>query len=257
MQSLVAEFQAETGRDIELDASGSLQARFAIEEGHCNLALVARPMTEEIDGDGIQTFPFLIDVGIVVVHRSNPLSTLTLAEVAGIFTTVGGGYASWSDLRDLSAAALGPFDRLLVPARNSLAFQYLRQRSAAGSDFRPSVKRRESNAELFASIESSVGSIGLFRGLIPSGAERVKVLYLSDSERERALSPTAENVFFGDYPLCVPYDLVIRRAELSDVERRFLEFLMRDSSTEIIAEAGFYAAPPAERRGFLMQVGRN
>jgi phosphate transport system substrate-binding protein len=151
----------------------------------------------------------------IIVHRDNPLTALTLAEVADIFS----GRAP----RGLRLCGLAPETALGL---------FMRQRTLAGGGFGKGFKGFPQSRDVVQAVAADPQAIGF------TGAMRampgVKILALAPGPGLPPLALTDETIRSGRYPLD-RYLLIYAREPLEPVVREYLRFVLSREGQEVIA----------------------
>lgn len=152
----------------------------------------------------------------IFVHTSDPLESLTLAEVGGIFS----GRAS----RGLHPSGLEPELALAL---------YLRSRVLVDGGFAADFKGFRQSGEVVRYVSQQPGRIG-FAAAMRSGPG-VKVLPLAVAAGQEPIAPTEENIRAGRYPLD-RYLLIYTRDPLEPWLREYLAFVLSAEGQALIAD---------------------
>lgn len=242
------------GIRLQLQASGSASAPPALVAGTTRLGPMSRAMSDAERRDFIERHgypPVEIEVArdalVVIVHRHNPLTQLSLAELDGIFSATrrcGGGHAitHWREL-----GIERPSGRLALHGRNAASGTYglFRQRALCNGDFRVRLDEHPGSAAVVAAVAASPRAIGYAgRNHLTAG---VRALPLVDADGE-AVRPDPERVRRDDYPLSRTLYLYLNLPPgeaLPGPERAFVELILSPEGQETVAELGFVALPQA------------
>ncbi|MBE0488511.1 MAG: phosphate ABC transporter substrate-binding protein [Halomonas sp.] len=242
---------------LQLQASGSASAPTALIAGTTRLGPMSRPMHEAERAAFMARHgypPLELEVArdalAVVVHRHNPLESLTLAELDALFSdTLRCGAAAsierWSQLGvDL------PGGRISLHGRNvaSGTHDFFRLRGLCGGRFRLDVNEHPGSAAVVAAVAAEPAAIGYagLNHLTPA----VRALARRDSETGEFHAPSAAMVTSGDYPLSRSLYLYVNRRPgeaLPGPERAFLELVLSEAGQTVVEEVGFVPLTPAER----------
>ncbi len=167
------------------------------------------------------------DVLAVCVHPSNPVQTLSRAQLAAIYA---GEIRNWK--------ALGGPDLAIVPysrESSSGTFEFFREHVLRGKDFAPDVRLIAATGTLVQSLAQTPGSIG-YLGVAYLTPE-IKALAISSEEQPAAL-PAQSKAALARYPLARPlyyyYD-----AAFSETVRPFLTFVHSPEGAAVIAKVGY------------------
>lgn len=160
----------------------------------------------------------------IAVHPNNPITDLTMKQVAKIFA---GEITNWQEIggenkeirvitREEGSGTRGVFEDYVL--------ERFRKELTAEAVLRPS--NYKVRAEIIGN-EKSIGYLS-FGYLIPP----VKTVKINGME------PTAENVLADKYPI-VRRLYLITKGEASDLERAFIDFVLSEKGQEIVEEKGF------------------
>ena len=151
----------------------------------------------------------------IIVHRDNPLASLTMAQVADIFS----GRAS----RIMHLYGLAPDTALGL---------FLRDRVLAGSDFPADFKGFRQSRDVVEAVASDPRAIGFTAAVrvLPG----VKMLALAPGPGAPPVALTEENLGAGRYPLD-RFLLIYARQPLAPVVREFLRYVLSREGQAVIA----------------------
>lgn len=151
----------------------------------------------------------------IIVHRDNPLTTLTLAELAEIFS----GRAS----RGLHPCGLRP----------ELALgNFLRERLALGENIGVGFKGFRQSAEVVRCVAADPLAIGF--AAVNRVTPGVKVLAIASDALAAPVALTADNIRAGRYPLD-RFLLIYARQPLDPFVREYLRFVLSREGQGLIA----------------------
>lgn len=227
---------------VEIKAHGSGTGYQGLVNGEAQIAMSSRRIKNdemlmlERFGD-IRSFDtekiIAIDGLAVIVNRSNPIQSLTVDEIARLFS---GEITNWSTLggmdmpisiyaRDDKSGTWDTFKSLV------LAKQYALDKSA---------QRFESNDKLSDTVSSDLGGIG-FVGL--ASVRQAKALEISDGQT-LALEPSPLHVATEDYPLARRLYMYIKPTEDNIAVSNFIDYVQSSSGQEIVTDIGFISQNP-------------
>ena len=222
---------------IEIQAHGSATAFTDLASGQCDIGMASRAIKPDevakLSSFGDMTSPagehvLGLDGIAVIVNRANPVTALTTAQAAGIFS---GEIPDWS--------AMGGSGPIQLYARDDKSGTYdtfktlvLGSRQLAGS-----AKRVEDSRELSDKVASDPSAIG-FVGLPYIGS--TKALAISE-KGTRPLLPNRLTVATEDYPLSRRLYLYTPPNSKNAWVRKFVEFAMSKQGQDVVGENGFVA----------------
>ncbi len=175
----------------------------------------------------------------IIVHQDNPLTSLTMEEVANIFTGRTSG--------DLRPYGLAPETALGL---------FMRERALAGADFSPEFKGLPQSREVVQAVAADPQGIGFTAGMrvIPG----VKTLALAPSAGAAPVEMNEENILAGRYPLD-RYLVVYARQPIEPMVREFLRFALSREGQEVVARGslGYLPLNSAETAEELTKLRNN
>jgi len=244
---------------IEFEGKGSSTAPPALLAGTAQLGPMSRDMkAEEIDriekkyGFKPSAINTALDGLAVYVHKDNPIKQLTLEQVDAMFSkTRRGGYPSdikqWSDID----ASLGTAPISLY-GRNSASgtYGFFKEHALFKGDFKDGVKEQPGSAAVVQGISRDRNAIGYSGiGYATSG---VRAVPIAKSAKDKALSPSYDEVETGKYPISrflFLYILKNPNKPLDPLVKEFLTYVLSYEGQSDVAKEGYYPLSPrlAER----------
>lgn len=90
------------GVTVTYNPTGSGSGIKAVQEGRCDIGLSSRRLKEEEKASGLTETVLAYDGIAIIVHPENPVTDLTMEQIAGIFTgkPAAIGYASLASVKD-------------------------------------------------------------------------------------------------------------------------------------------------------------
>lgn len=226
--------------NIAVTGGGSGTGIAAILSGTCDIAQSSRDLTSEEKakaentGAPIQETVVAYDGIAVVVNTNNPVSQLTLPQLADIFS---GKIQNWKEVGGKDSSFL-----VLSRERNSGTHVFflehvVRRDNAKGpEEFSTSALMMPSSqaiAEEVQTSEESIGYVGL--GYV---TENQKVLAIAKDEQGPWIKPTIETVLNGQYPIARPL-LFLTRGEAKGTLKEFIDFVTGPEGQEIVHALDF------------------
>ncbi|MDY7116167.1 substrate-binding domain-containing protein [Halomonas sp. SSL-5] len=236
------------GVRLQFQASGSASAPAALAAGTTRLGAMSRPMNEVERGTFIERHgypPVELEVArdalAVIVHRHNPLKSLSRRELDAIFSESRRCGAERPIERWSQLGVTLPGDRIVLHGRNvaSGTHDLFRMRALCGGSYRVRLNEHPGSAAVVAAVAAEPSAIG-FAGLnhLTTG---VKALPRRDATGEAA-SPTPQAVRRGDYSLSRALYLYLNLppgGALPGPERAFLELVFSPLGQSVVEELGF------------------
>lgn len=215
------------GVNFTYNPTGSGSGIAAVSEGRCDIGLSSRSLKDAEKEQGLVQTVLAYDGIAMVVHPVNPVTGLSLAQIAKIYT---GEITNWKEVGGLDApivcigreAGSGTRDGFETITGTANACKY-RQELTSSGDVITAVSQNE-DAVGYASLVSVKESV---RALTVDG-----------------VIPGEETVRDGRYALQRPFLLVTRAGvSLSPAAQAFFTYAISADAAPLIAAAG--AVPPA------------
>lgn len=184
----------------------------------------------------LDSFIFAQDAIAFVVSNLNPLDSLSVSQLAAIFS---GDVKNWSELTDFEMP-INIYGRQSNSGTHDFVKHYL------GIEFSPKANQMNGNAQILEAIkvdESGIGYVGAGY-VMTTNDEDLKVLLIYEDDQP-AFSPLSkEAVSSGDYVFQRPLYQYFRAEDEKRV-RPFLRFEQTPTGEEIILSSGYYMAKPS------------
>lgn len=238
--------------ETNLQFKGTMAAVKALQAGSAQAAFLAVADSSLEWPSSYRRYPVGSQVVVFAVHSDNPVSQVTLDQLNGIFSS-NGALLNWSTLTD------DPFwlDKKISPYKADsdqlLSEELFSSRVLNYEDLKQTVRTLLPDPDtIAATLSDDQGSIVLLDGLNFVGPMRSLAVAASDSAR--AALPTLDNIFFGDYPLRLPFELIVTPDLPTETLKLILESLYSDSMTAILSANGFQPIPDPEKASILASV---
>ncbi|HAL45471.1 MAG: hypothetical protein A2Y12_16705 [Planctomycetes bacterium GWF2_42_9] len=230
---------------ISVTGGGSGTGLSALISGTCDIAMSSRDIKKKeielAEKKGIK--PFEIKVALdglaVVVSPKNPVSKLTLEQLADIFT---GKITNWKQLGGHDGQIV-----LLSREVNSGTHVYfkehvLRKNNPSGTEeFAPSALMLSSSQAIADEIKGNANAIGYYgMGYVSKNQKAISIAKDANSPYE---APTIENVISGKYPISRPMYLYTN-GEPKGLVKKFVDFDLSKQGQEIVVKTDFVPVNP-------------
>lgn len=226
MKELSKAYQKNKGINIALTGGGATKGirqvatRKTDMGGSCRFTLPSHPEEKEVRME-----PVAWDALVVIVHKENPVSNITLRQIQGVYT---GNITNWKDLG-------GPDKAIRLYARKGKTSGIGRNlRELVFANFNQNIvafERFKGSSPVERSVEKDVQGIGV-TGISSAKRRNVKVMTLEGRQ------PTFENIKTGAYVLYYPLYLVISTAEDRAEVLDFVQYAHSDDGRAVIRKAG-------------------
>jgi phosphate transport system substrate-binding protein len=243
-QILAEEYMAKNpGTALAVLGGGSGTGITAIINQTCDIANHSREWKQkEIDQaweKGVQPrfFVIAIDGLSVIVHESNPLEKLTMAELGAIYR---GEIKNWK-------AVGGPDKKVSLYGRqsNSGTYVFMQEHVLGNKNYSTDMKEMNGNAQIIEGIlqdEGGVGYVGVGYLFDQNGKVRkgLKVLNIAKDAKSEAFSPLDKAaVDSGNYPVARPlYQASSGKPSVAIAD--FIRFETGDEGQKIVEREGFF-----------------
>jgi len=254
--------------NIQIQAAGSSTAPPALAEGAANIGPMSRKMKdkelaafEEKFGYKPTAIPVAIDALALYVHKDNPISGLTIADVDAIFSNTricgGGGddIATWGDI-----GLTGDWAKrdIQLFGRNSVSgtYGYFKKKALCKGDFKSTVNEQPGSASVVQSVSSSLNGIGYSGiGYKTSGVKAVPLSKKTDGDK---IAATSENAISGKYPLARFLYVYVNKAPgkpLSPLESEFIKMVLSTQGQQVVVKDGYIPLPVKVADKALASIG--
>ncbi|MFN3649470.1 MAG: phosphate ABC transporter substrate-binding protein [Armatimonadota bacterium] len=221
------------GVRVDVQTGGSSRGISDARQGLADIGMVSRALKpEERD---LQAFPIARDGICLIVHRDNPVRSLTDEQVRALFT---GKVDRWSAVGGAEAPVTVVHK---AEGRSTLELflaHYRLENREIDADV--VIGDNEQGIKTVAGNPHAVGyvSIGAAEHHVRQGTP-LKLLAVGGVE------PSSENVRRGDYPLCRPLHLVTRSAP-AGTAKAFLDFARSPEVRDLVEQQSFVPLPDGD-----------
>ena len=228
------------GEFVAVTGGGSGTGFSSLISGTCEIAMASRSIKgKEISlanqkGINPTEIKVALDGLAVVVNPANPVSKLTLDQLAGIFT---GTISNWKDVG-------GKDEKIVILSReiNSGTHVYfkehvLRKGNADGKEeFAQSALLLSSSQAIADEVAGNASAIGYY-GMGYISAKQKAIAVAKDASSEY-ITPTIENVVDGKYPISRPLFIYVNGAPQGLV-KKFIDFALYKEGQDIVLKTDF------------------
>lgn len=238
--------------ELDLQMSGTRPARFDLEQGLLDVGLLFQDTDEAPFFEGYERLPLGYQIVTVVVNADNPIDSIRINRLAGIFgQTEEFDFNQWGDL-GLSEWVNRPILPYVLSIQAGLSSEYFRLRILGNPRFKMNVREADSMNQALDVVRNEETTIAL-TGYLGANREGLKIVALTSDILETPTRPNVDTVHFGNYPLKVPLDLYYR-VDRTDVLRPFLEYLLSDAFAESLVGSGILPLPKNFRERTLLEL---
>lgn len=219
-------FQTETGISFTYNPTGSGSGIKAVLEGRCDIGLSSRELKEEEKASGLTATVLAYDGIAIIVNPLNPVSDLSLEQIAGIYT---GEITNWSQVG-------GNDGEIVLIGREAGSGTRDGFETITGTEDRCEYRQElTSTGDVITTVSGNPDAIGYASAA--SVKEDVKALAVN------GVSVTEEAIRDGSYVVQRPFVLVTKSdGKLSAAAQEFFDYVTSDRAEEIISKAGVVSA---------------
>ena len=217
---------ANSGVTFTYNPTGSGSGIQAVSEGRCDIGLASRGLKDDEKSSGLTETVLAYDGIAVVVSPENPVSDLTIEQIADIYT---GKITNWSEVGGSDAeivligreAGSGTRDGFESITGTEEACQYRQELTSTG--------------DVIATVSQNPNAIGY--ASLSAVKDTVKALSVG------GVAPSEDTVKDGSYVIQRPFVLVTKDGvTLSPAAQAFFDYATSAEAAPIIAQAGAVAA---------------
>ena len=218
------QFKADTGVSVTYNPTGSGAGIEAVKNGSCDIGLASRALKDEEKAGGLTETTVALDGIAVIVNAENPVTDLTLEQIAGIYT---GAVSDWSEV----GGNAGTIARIIRESGSGTRDGF---ESITGTeDACLSDQELSSTGAVIEAVRTTPGAIGYASLSAVEGQEGITVLSVG------GVAPSEATVLDGTYAIQRPFVFVTRTDEaLSAPAQAFFDFATSTAANELIAAAG-------------------
>jgi phosphate transport system substrate-binding protein len=178
------------------------------------------------------------DALAVYLHADNPLSAISIEQLAEIYGD-GGGYTNWTDL---GVEVPGCKDQTVVVVsrqNNSGTYAYFRKTILGKGDFRLGTRDMHGSKDVVDLVENTPCAIG-YSGLAYA-TDHLKLACISQETGGECTSPSVATASDGSYPIARPL-FMYTSGEPSGYVGEYLNWIKSDAGQCIILAKGYASA---------------
>ena len=214
------------GVTVNYNPTGSGSGITAVQEGTCDIGLSSRALKDEEKAAGLKETVLAYDGIAIIVHPDNPVSDLTLEQIAKLYT---GEITNWKDVGGNDAevvligreAASGTRDGFESITGTKDKCQYRQELTSTG--------------DVIAAVSQNPDAIGY--ASLASVKDTVKALNVG------GVTPSEATVKDGSYLVQRPFVLVTVEGKApSPAAQAFFDYALSADAASIISAAGAVAA---------------
>jgi phosphate transport system substrate-binding protein len=237
--------------EVEVSGGGSGVGLAALTKGAVDIANASRDIkpteveqAQKNTGRKPVGFTVGFDALAVYVHKDNPLSEITLEQLAGIYAE-GGKTTRWSEL---GVRIPGVSDDTIVRVSrqsSSGTYEFFREHALGNKDFRLGSRDLNGSKEVVELVGGTLTAIG-YSGM-GYATPAVKMLKVASKASAPAVAPTVAGVHDGTYPMARSLHLYTL-GEPQGAVKQYIDWILSDAGQKVVEESGYVPVPPDQRR---------
>jgi phosphate transport system substrate-binding protein len=236
--------------NLQIEGKGSSTAPPALIEGTSNFG----PMSREMKAEEISKFEAkygykptyikaALDALAVYVHKDNPITQLTLAQVDAMFSSTrkAGGPSDITTWGQLGLTGDWAGKPISLYGRNSASgtYGYFKEHVLAKGDYKATVKEQPGSAAVVQGVSADLGGCGYSGiGYKTSGVRAVPIV----GKDGKPYDATDVNVYSGNYSISRPLLIYVNRAQnqaLAPATKEYLLYVLSKEGQQVVAKDGF------------------
>lgn len=239
--------------EVSVIGVGSLTAIDSLRSDEIPLAVLAAP--ENVDSaieldDTYETFTIAYSSAVIAVNKANPINELSFRDLQGIFgSNPDLNIETWGTLgvENLVNRSIKPLIRQNEVGISTELFRHL----VLGATEMKLTVNELTDVEIEKMLIDNVTTVAILPYL--PNTEKIKALMVSKDSQNPAFSPNDDNVYFGDYPIRLPFQIAYRKDRKAELVK-VLRILLSDDVTKALRENHFYVLPDGIRTNFVKSL---
>ena len=236
--------------EVEVSGGGSGVGIAALIKGAVDIANASRDLkpseveqAQKNTGKEPVGFNVGFDALAVYVHKDNPLTEITLEQLADIYAE-GGKTTRWSEL---GVTIPGVSDDTIVRVSrqsSSGTYEFFREHVLGNKDFRMGSRDLNGSKEVVELVGGTPTAIG-YSGMGYATAA-VKMLKVTSKPGSPAVAPTVAAVHDKTYPLARSLHLYTL-GEPQGAVKQYIDWILSDAGQKVVEDSGYVPVPPDQR----------
>ncbi|HEX8826086.1 MAG TPA: phosphate ABC transporter substrate-binding protein [Archangium sp.] len=223
------------GVKLQVTGGGSGTGFAALINGTTDIAMSSRPIKDaekeqvrQRHPTGPVELPVARDGITFYVHETNPVDSLTLAQLKAIYQ---GDLTRWRDVG-------GKDEPIVVYSRenSSGTYVFVKDEVLGGEDFTERAQTLPGTAAVVHAVALERNGLGYGGAAYAKGVRELKVKKDAHSE---PIAPTAENIRKGTYPLARDLFFYLPR-QATGTARAFIDYVLSPEGQKIVTDAGYF-----------------
>jgi phosphate transport system substrate-binding protein len=226
------------GVTVQVTGGGSGTGIAALINGGTDICAASRPMKDKEKeqakakhNKGVTEVAVALDGLAVFLSETNPIQELSLPQLEGIYS---GKITDWKDIG-------APAGKIICYGRenSSGTYAYFKEHILKNKDFATDVQSLPGTAAVINAVSKDARAIG-YGGI--GFAKGVKVIGVKNTDADKALMPTMENVVSGAYPISRKLFFYTIGEPTAEV-KAFIDWTLSDEGQKVCEQVGYYPVP--------------
>jgi len=221
---------------VQVSGGGSGTGIAALINGTTDIAQASRPMEGREKIQYVRAFkrkpieiPVALDGIVVVIHKDNPVTSLTLEQLRGIYR---GEIHNWKEV----GGKPGPI--VAYGRENSSGtYGFFKEHVLKNMDFSAQTQTLAGTAAIINAVSKDAQGIGYSGHGYSAG---VKLLPLAKDAASPAIEATEQNVADGSYPLSRNLFFYLDKERYAGSVKDYVEFCLGADGQGIVMESGYF-----------------
>ena len=248
--AIVDELQA-TGIEADVTLEGSLLGMEALQDGGVDACILAVPEGSGPVSSG-KAYSFGFQIVAFAVNDNNPLNELDYRQLENLFRS-NGTIENWSDLIPSDEWQDRKVNLYAARSGTAIPLEIFNSVVLRGSPLKAGMRYPALDSEqLMRTVANDASALMIIPNIKP--VPGVRLLAVKADATAQSYKPSEDNVFYGDYPLRLPFQLVVS----NEVDVTTLSVLLRtiysDRVTQALVKAYYIPVPETERQAVLNQL---
>lgn len=229
---------------LQVNGGGSGVGLAALQNKTTDLANASRKIrSKEIEacinsfGGRPREYVVALDGLSVYVHESNPVSQLSIEQLAGVFT---GKIRNWKELGGADSPIV-----LYSRENSSGTYEFFKEHVLGGKDFAAAAQTLQGTAQILSAVSKDTHAIGYGGAAYGKGAKALKISKESNGE---AIEPNESNVLSGKYPIARNLYIYLNPAIDKGEIRAYIDWIRTDEGQKLVKDVGYFPLPPHLRK---------
>jgi len=237
---------------VKIDLNGSDLALQSLKKGSIDLAIIALPMDKAAPAGEFESILFAHKVVLIAVNGTNPLDEISMNQLVSLYgarETV--SITHWGELGLGDAWKSRKIATNAISNKSDIALELFKYTALGESALRASVTLWDDTRVIGEYLNEDASAIAVLP--LITLEDGVKALSISQGDKAYAFGPTLDNVFFGDYPLRLPFYMVFKKDNKNAI-KEYMKALNTDDMAKRYMKAMVMPLSPKMRNQLTLDL---